>query len=281
MRVNFLCILMKKIASIGIIALTVLLLISLSFAADAKLDIHFLSVGQGDAILLRTPIYGHNILIDGGPDDSALSQLGKILPYSGRQIDLIVLTHPHADHLIGAIKVLENYEVKSVLITGAFTKDSSYEYFLKLLRQKKIPIIIAKSSSDIKVGSIILDIIFPQENLSLQELSNSNNGSIAIRIKYNNQSILLTGDSEIEEEKEILIAGQTVQSNIYKAAHHGSKTGIYYPFLRSVNPQKVIIQSGAGNKFDHPHKEALKAFESLKSQILRNDISGTIDLSIH
>jgi len=99
------------------------------------LEVYFLDVGQGDAILIRNS-FGQNILIDGGPDELILEKIGRILPYTDRQIDVMILTHPHADHLIGLIAVLKRYQVDNVIYTGANYSNASYRYFRELISQK-------------------------------------------------------------------------------------------------------------------------------------------------
>src|SRR3989338_4200799 len=115
---------------------------------DQYLKVYFFDVGQGDAILIRTPLH-QNIVIDGGPDNGFIAKLGSALPFYDRTVDLMVLTHPHEDHLVGLIEVLKRYRIKEVLATGALArlaeasakraKNSSYEEWLKIIKEKNIP----------------------------------------------------------------------------------------------------------------------------------------------
>lgn len=270
---------MKKIfyyLGLGIVVIVFYLLSGFHFSPN--LDLYFLNVGQGDSVLLRMPYTRQNVLIDGGPDDSVLRELGNILPLSEKKIDLIILTHPHADHLNGLNKILDHYEVGAVLGSAILSENEEYNYFFEKLNQKKIPFWVARDREDIQVGDVIVDIIHPENYLAFQNINNLNNSSIAVKVEYAGNKILLTGDSEEEEMLAMYKAGDDLKAKIYKAAHHGSKTSLFEPFLRVVNPEIVAVQCGLGNSYGHPHEEFLTRFADI--DLLRNDFQGRIHLKL-
>ena len=175
------------------------------------LKVSILDIGQGDAILIQTPEY-HNILIDAGPDNKIVDQLGKKMGFFDKTIDIFVMTHPHADHYKGILDVIQKYQIKKVILTGATSKDPAYLDFLNTIEAHHgTSLHFAQNNQDIQIGpNLYLDILFPFKDQSLigHELKNQNNGSIVARLirqTTNGQEslIILTGDAEYEEEREI------------------------------------------------------------------------------
>ncbi len=246
---------------------------------DGRAHLWFLDVGQGDAVLIQTP-EGHNVLIDGGPKSKVLEELSEVLAYFNRQIDLMVLTHPHADHLEGLVEVLKRYEVGAVLITGVGYNNHYYDEFLRdvgaMRDDGELDVFVAEAGMDFKVGSLYLDVLYPFEPLIGRTISNVNNSSIVIRATLGWRA-MLTGDCEVECEEEILEAGFELGADILKAGHHGSKTASSAEFVEAVGPEIAVIQLGEDNKFGHPHAETLRAFYRAGiREIFRNDLDGRI-----
>jgi len=249
--------------------------------------ISFLNIGQGDSIFLRTSD-DYTVLIDGGPDPTVLDELAKVMPIYNKTIDILVLTHPHADHVNGLVEVIKRYKIEKLLIVGTPSKNAFYQELLRITKRKNIEVIFANSQKDFRVGSnVFLDIIWPIDNQEGIQYENLNNASVAMRvilrnIKTNkntlkNMKILLTGDAEIEEETEILESGFDISADILKAGHHGSRTASSEAFLQKSNPQIMVIQSGVKNSFGHPHKETLAKAMAQGIQVRRNDLEGKID----
>ncbi len=135
---------LKKYYIILFVAAVIIILIGLGafwfyYYPNKNLEVDFLDVGQGDAILIKTPA-GQNILIDGGPDKSVVKQLGKNLSFWDKQIDMVILTHGHDDHVTGLVDVLKRYRVKQILYTGAVHTGPNYLKWLDLVNEKKIKI---------------------------------------------------------------------------------------------------------------------------------------------
>lgn len=266
---------------------------------DEKMHVWFLDVGQGDSILIQTPD-GANVLVDGGPGGSGgaggssggiLEKLASHLPFFNKKIDLIVLTHPHSDHLNGLVEVLKKYEVNAVMMTGIEYNNSYYEEFLREVclvndetsatgRREDCPrVFIANASQDFRFGEVYFDVIYPFYSLVGAEFEDVNDSSIAMRVSYGERSVLLTGDDSALVESEILRAGFDVSAEIFKASHHGSKTANSLPFLQAVSPSTVVIQVGADNKFGHPHAEALEVFGEVGvREVRRNDWEGDVEI---
>lgn len=243
------------------------------------LKVSVLNVGQGDSILIQTAEH-KNILIDAGESGQVIDELGNKINFFNKTIDLAIITHPHADHFGGFLELIQKYPIKQIMLTGAISKDPKYIDLLNKIRNLKIPIIFPQNNQDLQISNnIYLDIIYPFAGQSLigQDVSNKNNISIITKLITDSQSqILLTGDAEHEQEREILLSGQDIQSPILKLGHHGSKTATSDAFLSAVKPQTAIISAGVDNKFGHPHQEIIDKLSDI--QILQT-VDGTIEFS--
>ena len=241
-----------------------------------NLEVDFLDVGQGDAILIKSP-YGQNILIDGGPDDRIIGELSSNLAFWDKKIDLVILTHPHDDHVAGLIDVIKRYKVEKILYTGVVHNSPNYLAFLELVKARKIPIIIIDKPKEIKLGEDCeMQIIYPQESFLGKHVSNLNNSSIVMKLVYGENKFLFTGDAESEVEQELLEKNIDLHADVLKAGHHGSDTSSSEEFLKAVSPEFVVMQVGDDNDFGHPSRRIIKRLERMDSKILRNDLDGAI-----
>lgn len=244
---------------------------------DQRFHVYFLDVGQGDAILIKTP-ENHQILVDGGPGNFVLGELIKVIPFFDKSIDLVVLTHPHADHVSGLIEVLKRYHVDNVLITGVDYKSPEYTEFLNEISKQNVRVFLAEEETDFKFGDVLMDVIYPERQINSDKFANINNSSIAMMIEFHDKKILLTGDLELEGEAELIKTGTNLEADIFKAGHHGSRTSSSLNLLKLARPKAVIIQSGKGNSYGHPHEETLKKLQKLGIKVYRNDEMGRIEL---
>ncbi|MCK4539978.1 MBL fold metallo-hydrolase [Candidatus Parcubacteria bacterium] len=248
----------------------------MTLSAENKLEVAFLDIGQGDASLIKTP-FGQNILIDGGQDYKIIERLEEELPWWDTTIDLMILTHPHNDHVAGLIPVLERYKVNKIFYTGVVHTAPSYLEWLKLIREKNIPLIIIDRPQKIIFGnSCFLDIIYPRKSLLGKSVNNLNNTSIIAELDCENRTVLFMGDAETEVEEELIKTGDLGSVEILKVGHHGSNTSSNREFLQLVNPQKAVISVGKDNKFGHPSRRIIKRLEKMGVEILRTDLDGTI-----
>jgi competence protein ComEC len=249
---------------------------------DQALEVTFFDIGQGDSIFIETP-YGHQILIDGGPDSKILEKLAREMPLGDKTIDLIILTHPEKDHIVGLLKVLERYQVEQILWTGIIRHTADYNKWQELIQKEKAKITIAESSQRIKAGRVSFNILYPFESLEGEEFKNINNTSIIVQLIFDNSSFLFTGDAPKSIEKKILSRCQKdlnclLDSDVLKVGHHGSKTSTSEKFLEEVSPEIAVISCGRNNPYHHPHQDVLKNLEKFDIKILRTDQIGDIKI---
>jgi len=243
--------------------------------SDNFLKVTFFDVGQGDAIFIETPNH-RQILIDGGPDKTVLEKLGQAMLFYDRTIDLIILTHSDADHVAGLIEVLNYYQVKHILTSGFEQDTAVYHKWRKLISEKNIPLTIVQAGQKVILNKeIILEIFWPEQPMT--GIKSANNASVVGRLVYGQTEFLLTGDIDKKIEKILLTRNWNLESDVLKAAHHGSKTSSSDNFIKAVNPQVAIISVGENNRYKHPHLDVL---ERLKDSVIhRTDKDGDIKIS--
>ena len=250
---------------------------------NGDLHVYFLDVGQGDAILIQTSS-GDDILIDGGPDEAVLSELGVVLPFWDRTIELMILTHSDSDHVTGLVSVLERYQVDEVWLTGVVHHSAVYEKFLNLIEIKNVHSEIVMAGDDHEfVGTgrdLSLQVLFPFENLYGEEVKDSNATSIVCRLDYQGRSFLFTGDAPVETELEMVEEGMFLTVDVLKAGHHGSRTSTSLDFLEAVGPGLAVISCGKDNRFNHPHPEVIENLELVNAEIHRTDLEGRIEIEV-
>ncbi len=265
------------LACLGLAAAIFLILVGVHAALpNGKLHVAFLNIGQGDATLIRTP-RGKNILVDAGPGNNIADVLPGELPFFDRRLDLIVLSHPHRDHLDGFLTVLREYQVDAVLLTGAKTELPEYQAFVEGIRDKVRLIATADRDYVVEPG-LVFDILSPKSELNSTEVQSSklNPTSVVFRLDYGATHILFTGDIDAFVEDQILATGVDVRSTVLKVAHHGSKYSSTKRFVTQVDPDVAVFSLAAGNQFGHPHAQTLKTFDELNIQTYRTDTFGTV-----
>ncbi len=246
-----------------------------------KLHVVFFDVGQGDAILVRTPA-GHNILIDGGPDPRELSlALGEKLPFWDRTIDLVVCTQPHADHITGLIEVLQRYEVKRVLEPGVPYDSSVYREWLRLIEEKGVHYDLARSRQEINLGNgLKLEVLNPPLEFFEGTSCDVDNNGIVMKLTWNKVSFLFTADIREEAELHLIMQRASLRSTVLKVSHHGSMTSTVPQFLAAVDPEVAVISVGAENPFGHPSHEVVQRLVDRVGidSVYRTDRHGTVEL---
>ncbi len=241
------------------------------------LEVTFFDVGQGDAILIETP-KRHQILIDGGPDSTILEKLGKEIPFWDRSIDLIILTHPERDHMAGLLEVLKRYKVENILWTGILRDTSEFKEWLRLIEIENANVFIAQVGQKITTRTVLVEILFPFENLEGQVFKDSNNTSIVAKLVFGQNSLLFTGDNYKSVERKLIDRGLNIDSDILKVGHHGSKTSSAIEFIEGVGPKIAVISLEAENSYGHPHPETLETLEKYGIKVLRTDINKDIKI---
>lgn len=253
---------------------------------DGKLRIVFCDVGEGDAIFIRTPS-GQDLLIDGGPDDKVLNCLGKHMPFWDRSLELVILTHPQADHLTGLISVMKSYSISQFVSASAAGMERETEVFKQLkngLTKKKIKTLLVKAGDRFKISDgPFFEIVWPPENLIVGEI---NELSVVVLLSYGEFETLLTGDIKLSlidelalsESKYRTVLGEVEGIEVLKVPHHGSRTGISEDSLDKVRPRLAVISVGKNNPFSHPHSEVMKILRDRDIKTLRTDIDGEVEV---
>jgi competence protein ComEC len=241
------------------------------------LKVVFLDVGQGDSVYIEAP-NGRQMLIDGGPDAKLLASLSKVMPFADRSIDMLIATHPDADHIGGFPILLDNYKVTSIIENGASSTSKVYASLENKITKNKINKIIAHRGMHIILDdkkNIYLDILFPDRDISKMD---SNDGSIVGKLVYGNNSFMFTGDAPIYTENliEWNESDSTLKSDVLKLGHHGSRTSSSILWLEKVDPRVAIISAGKGNRYGHPHQELLDRLSTLHIPYLSTIDKGNI-----
>ena len=233
-----------------------------------KLEVHFIDVGQGDSILIKTP--EKNILIDGG--DRGNTAVNYLKNQGVSSLDLVIGTHPHADHIGGLINVMQVIPVKEIIDPGVLHTTITFEDYLDIIDEKNIKYTEGRAGMERDLGGgATMQIIHPTSPSS----DHLNNASIVCRITFGEISFMFTGDAEREAESQILKKGHELKSDILKVGHHGSSTSTTSSFLNAVSPSTAVILCGQGNQYGHPHEETLSKLTAAGVDIYRTDKHGT------
>jgi competence protein ComEC len=242
-----------------------------------KLEVDFLSVGQGDAELIKTPS-GQNILIDGGPDNTVLKRLGENLPWWERTIDLMILTHPHEDHIAGLNDVIKRYDIKKIIYTGTTYDSPVYRDWLQAVIKNKIPTAIINRPQTIQLNpGCELEILYPLQSLVGQNMADLNDASMVTMLKYKQTKFLFAGDAGSNIEQKLIAANDDLTANVLKISHHASDLATSEELLVKVKPQFAIIETGK-NDYGLPSLRVIKRLERFGAKVYRTDESGTIKI---
>ena len=244
---------------------------------DGYLHVVFMNVGQGDATLIQTPT-GRHFLVDGGFYPNVLNdELGRQIPFWDREIDVLVATHPDADHISGLVGVFDRYRVGRLITNGEGIGESPiYDTLLLAAEAASTSIQPALAGQAIEVGDgVRLEMLHPGATLDAQ---NRNENSVSMRLAYGNFTFLFTGDAEEKGERAMLAGGRPLAAIVFKAGHHGSNTSSTTSFLHAVRPQIVVVSAGIDNRYGHPHPDVLQRAADVGAAVLRTDQLGTIEV---
>lgn len=264
---------------------------------DVRLS--FFNVGQGDSIMISKGDY--QLLIDGGPDDSLLPEIGRVMPVSDREIEVIVLTHPHADHLVGLNQIVDRYKVGAIYLSGVIHNSNQYLEFLSKIKDNQISTFVPDEGQQINLfNNASISFLWPgkkfekvsscdpsdrpETEVALDCIKNLNNSSQVLKFCYFEQCSLYLGDLENDAQLEMLgnDGQRDYSAQILKISHHGSSNGSNQQFLDLVKPKFAVVSVGADNRYGHPHAATISLLESIKlpdgstPKILRTDRDGTI-----
>lgn len=269
-----------------LVALTILfsvLCTLYSLLTPQRLRVSFLDVGQGDAILIQTPS-GHTMLVDGGVSDIVLEKVSEKMSYFTHRIDIVVATHPDADHITGLIPILQKYEIDHIVVSPMTSHTGVFEVLQKSIEVESDGQVVDHHAQvhtgvvgdEIIFGDgVVAHILYPRENFHGDE-KDTNSASVSIVITYGDESVLLTGDLPSTHEGELI--GKTLprKLTIYKAGHHGSKYSSGEQLLSYIRPEYTVISAGRDNTYGHPNHEAVERLQKYTKEIISTIDRGTI-----
>lgn len=236
---------------------------------SSKDAVVILDVGQGDSILLQKDSF--QILIDGGEDISVLYELPKYMKYGDMEIEVVILTHPHSDHLGGLFEIFERYEIGEVWINPVEYDSNMYEFFL----QMDLPFKEVRNGEIYTIDDWNVEVLFSNDNI-YEAIGNLNNASIVIELATETKNYLFMGDAEVEVERYLIQKDLLEDVDVLKAGHHCSRTASSKSFLDIVKPEIAICSYGEENSFGHPHEETIQNFLERNIQILSTAKEGNV-----
>ena len=248
-----------------------------------ELQVHVLNVGQGDSLLIIAP-GGKSVLVDAGVPGTGRVVLDAMKRYNVGQIDLMVATHAHADHIGGADEVMRRTKVTTVLDSRVPNSTKNYEDFLAAIEKTGARYVAASPGQKFDLGGgAALTVLAPiqpffTKNQLRSGANEPNANSIVARLDYGDFSLLLTGDAEAETEERLLSAGANLKTKVLKVGHHGSRYASSEKFLREGGFEAAIISDGSENRYGHPSQEALDRFRRLGLKLYRTDLEGEITI---
>jgi competence protein ComEC len=238
----------------------------------APLQVHFIDVGQADAILIQTPD-GVNILIDAGEQFTSARLIAYLRQQGVSTLDHVIATHPHADHIGGMAGVIKAFDIGSVYMPRATHTTKTYENLLLAIRDKGLRVHEAKAGVALDFGEGIgAQLVAPVAS----GYKSLNDYSAVLRLTYGETRFLFAGDAERLSETQMLASGAELSADVLKVGHHGSNTSSYEPFLGAVGATYGVIMVGKNNRYGLPHPAALGRLEAAGIIILRTDELGTI-----
>ena len=269
----------KLIAALVLCALTICLCAcdewshntSTPTAVTGKLQVHFIDVGQGDSILID--LGTTEVLIDAGEKSPGVTDYLK--KYVDGDLEVMVATHPHSDHIGGLLKVLDEFTVDNIWVNGDEATSKTYTDFMAAANDEGAQVHEARRGDTIVAGALTFKVLNPIDPL----FDNTNDNSIVLSLSYGSIDFLFTGDAEIDAEASMISAGVLSDIDILKVGHHCSRTASSAAFLNITKPEVAVYMAGVGNTYGHPHQESLTALKNIGATIYGTDKSGTIVIS--
>ena len=267
---------LKLIAALALCALTICLCAcdewshntSTPTAVTGKLQVHFIDVGQGDSILID--LGTTEVLIDAGEKSPGVTDYLK--KYVDGDLEVMVATHPHSDHIGGLLKVLDEFTVDNIWVNGDEATSKTYTDFMATANDEGAQVHEARRGDTIVAGALTFKVLNPIDPL----FDNTNDNSIVLSLSYGSIDFLFTGDAEIDAEASMISAGVLSDIDILKVGHHCSRTASSAAFLNITKPEVAVYMAGVGNTYGHPHQESLTALKNIGATIYGTDKSGTI-----
>ena len=244
---------------------------SIAFAeplSSSGFEVHFINVGQGDSALILCD--GHAMLIDGGEKENSDLLYSYLKKHGVQELDYIVCSHPHKDHIGGLAGALNYAKVQMAFCPVKKYDSKGFENFKKYLKKQGVSITVPEAGDVFPLGSAVCTVLGPVK------AAKGNNNSLVIRIEYGDTSFLFSGDAEYEEEHDILATGCELKSTVLKVGHHGSEDATSYQYLYEVDPQYAVISVGDDNSYNHPNENTLSRLRDAGVTVYRTDLNGTV-----
>ncbi len=268
---------------IGVVLVVVLAAITVASRPDGRLHVTVLDIGQGDAILVEAPS-GATMLVDGGPDpELTLRRMGANLPYYARRIDVMVLSHPHQDHIAGLVEALDRFDVGLLLHAGIAFENPAYERLLADAAAEPMLVAeLARSGVALAIdSSTTVEILYPAKADATAPLPEGdiNNGSVVMVLRHGGFAALLTGDAEAPVEAALIGREVLPVVDLLKVGHHGSTSSTTVGLLDAIRPSVAVISAGAANEYGHPAPETLAALAARPGlDVFRTDVQGDVEI---
>jgi len=245
----------------------------LASATAGTLSIDMLDVGQGDSVLLTTS-RGAHILVDAGTSRAGVADTLERMGVE--RIDVLIGSHPHADHIGGLATIIERFPVGAYYHSGDAHTTRTYRNLEEVIRAKKIEHKVAKAGQKFDLGDgAVMKVLWPGTMRLEGTRSDLNSNSVVLRIENENDCILLMGDAE-EPTEHAILRHHKEPCGLLKVAHHGSNHSSSQQFLNTIQPQIALISSGAGNRYRHPGDQTLRKLHRMDTEVYRTDLTGHI-----
>ena len=238
---------------------------------EGTLEVHYIDVGQGDATLIKCG--SHAMLIDGGNNNKGTTVQLYLKKQGVESLDYVIGTHPDADHIGGLDVIVYKYNCDTVIMPDYEKDTKTYQELVDVIHDKNMKITYPVVGEQYALGEAKFTIIAPNSN---SYGGNANDYSVAILLEYGKNRFLFTGDAEEASEAEMLTNGIDISADVYKVAHHGSRSASTQEFLNAVHPKYAVISCGEGNSYGHPHAEVLNWLRSMGVEVFRTDEQGSI-----
>lgn len=238
--------------------------------AKDDLTVHFIDVGQADATLLEFEEYA--VLIDTG-DWNNTATVDYLKAQEIGKLDIMVGTHPDSDHIGQLERVVEQFEVGEVWMSGNASTSNTFINALKAIDETGTDYYEPRSGEVFDVGSLQVEVLYPEE-----VTGKANEESISLKLTYGEVDLVFTGDAGVKEEQEMIDSGADLDAEILHLGHHGSNTSTSKEFLKAVTPEVAVYSAGSDNSYGHPHAEVIAAAENAGAKVYGTDANGTVVL---
>lgn len=247
--------------------------------ASSELRVDFLNVGHGDSILITSPT-GKTVLIDGGLGEAGDTVAAFVRARTRAPLDLVLLTHRHADHLGGLSRVVERQGARLFMDAVFPHPSAAYQHLIRTLEREHVPVREAERGRVIDLGGgVRMVLLTPPDPLITGSRSDANANSIVTRLEYGRVRVLLTGDAEAVTESWLLDSQADLHADVLKLAHHGGKYSSTARFLAAVKPRVAVASSGPQTAVGHIHPDTVARVERTGARLYRTDIDGNVTVT--